>query len=72
MNKLMIFIFIILNCVLLSGCTHKSCLEKYPVEFFICIDGIEYIKYSAGYAGYMAPHLRADAQDYPLVVRCSQ
>ena len=54
---------------LVSGCTTSS-LGVRSSEYIICIDGIEYIKYAAGYAGYMAPHLTADENNNPKVIRC--
>ena len=41
-------------------------------EYILCIDGIEYIGYSSGYQGYLAPHLQANYDDSPRVVRCNK
>ena len=68
MKKLILIALLCAVAPLLSGC--KSALEISTSDYIKCIDGIEYIKYSAGYAGYMAPHLTADENNNPKVIRC--
>lgn len=71
MKKVILILTCLISMVTLCGCT--SLLETTNVsEYIVCIDGIEYIKYAAGYAGYMAPHLKADEFDNPKVVRCTK
>ena len=68
MKKLILTCFICMP--LLCGCV-ASVLEAQDIsEFIVCVDGIEYIKYTAGYSGYMAPHLKADKNDNPRVIKC--
>ena len=66
--KKLILIALLCLIPLVSGCT--STLEVRSSEYMICIDGIEYIKYASGYAGYMAPHLTADENNNPKVIKC--
>lgn len=69
MKKL--FLICLLGLIpLVSGCSSR--LEISPSEYMVCIDGIEYIKYASGYAGYMAPHLTADENNNPKVIRCGE
>ena len=71
MKKVILILMCLISMVTLCGC--KSLLETNDVsEYIVCIDGIEYIKYKAGYAGYMSPHLKADKFDNPKVVRCTK
>lgn len=71
MKKVILILTCLISMVTLCGCT--SPLETIDVsEYIVCIDGIEYIKYSMGYKGYMAPHLKADKFDNPKVVRCTK
>jgi len=74
MKKVILILMCLISMVTLCGCKHiPSLLETTDVsEYIVCIDGIEYIKYAAGYAGYMAPHLKADKFDNPKVVRCKR
>ena len=66
--KKLILIALLCLIPLVSGCT--STLGVHSSEYMVCIDGIEYIKYSAGYRGYMAPHLTADENNNPKVIKC--
>ena len=71
MKKVILIVTCLISMITLCGCT--SLIETVPVsEYIVCIDGIEYIKYRAGYAGYMSPHLTADEFDNPKVVRCKR
>ena len=74
MKKVILILTCLISMITLCGCTHiPSPLETNDVsEYIVCIDGIEYIKYTAGYTGYMAPHLKADKFDNPKVVRCTK
>ena len=69
---------LILICLLvtplLTGCsiyrTDQGLTKRNPD--YLCLDGIEYIVYTRGHRGYMAPHLRGDKFDNPKVIRCSR
>ena len=68
---------LVLICIavapILCGCSMQSRLETEPVSnYTVCIDGIEYIKYEAGYRGYLAPHLTSDDDNNPKVIRCGR
>lgn len=74
MKKVILILTCLISMIVLCSCTHiPSALETDDVsKYIVCIDGIEYIKYSAGYTGYMSPHLKADKFDNPKVIRCQR
>ena len=82
-----LFLICLLGLIpLVSGCTDHSGkemqgLNEGDIQFLnrvgskdntVCIDGIEYIYYRSGYAGSMAPHLTADENNNPKVIRCGE
>lgn len=79
MKRIILLCFLVL---LLSGCTVEmrnigerelDFIQRVDVNnHILCIDGIEYIMYTCGYKGYMAPHLKADKFDNPKVIRCKR
>lgn len=83
MNKVLryvIFFALIFLCAFIfCGCSKPAGLKttneliKETVQkgdHIICIDGIEYIRVTIGYSGYMAPHLKADKLNNPKVITC--
>lgn len=64
---------------LLSGCSKPRALKTtneliqetvQSGDHITCIDGIEYIRVTIGYSGYMAPHLKTDKFNNPKVITC--
>ena len=85
MKKL--FLICLLGLIpLVSGCTGPNGKEMRGLnesdiqyinrvsskDHLVCIDGIEYIYYRSGYAAGMAPHLTADKNNNPKVIRCGE
>lgn len=82
--KKLILIALLCLVPLVSGCTDHNGKEMQginegDIQFLnrvgskdntVCIDGIEYIYYRSGYAAGMAPHLTADENNNPKVIRC--
>ena len=84
MKKVILILTCFLSVTLLSGCSdNKNCqglvennndyIQRIGIqEKVVCLDGIEYIMVGIGYKGYMAPHLKADENDNPKVIRCKR
>lgn len=60
-------VFIIMIAVM-AGCTEyqdgRAARSGNEIIETSCIDGVEYIHYSKGYRGYLAPHFRKDGSLY--------
>ena len=81
MKKVILILTCFLSVTLLSGCSdnqgllenNRDYIQRIDIqEKVVCLDGIEYIMVGIGYQGYMAPHLKADENDNPKVVRCKR
>lgn len=79
MKKVLLLALLISTCFCLTGCNKPAALKTtneliqeavQKGDHIICIDGIEYIRISVGYNGYMAPHLKADKFNNPKVITC--